>query len=315
MTRIIKQHKFIIALSLFLAVAISPMITGCSTLDDATSDSGEGDGQVSVSLTGISDQSEESLTRAEAIPQTQFIRMDDGLMVGCTLTPDASSSTRSTSSMTTGNVYRMAVYQSGTYVASQLYTAGSESSTSPIDLQAGSYTFVFYSFNNTTDPGAPDTSGNLAVAAGVDLLYYSVAGTVTSGATTQVSVVFQHKYSTITVVGNAAALVILASEASTSGVGRTFTSATASINNSYATSMAVSTGTLTAGTTTTPSLSWTSTGATTLTSTATPVYTNGASSLTVTYSSIVFQDSHSYSNKAITFDQTLVAGTRSMSLS
>jgi hypothetical protein len=292
--------KRIISGKIFFLLAGLAFATGCSTMDDVVG----GTGKVQVSLQGISEGSEESLTKAQALPDTVNLPVKDGLGLLCTLAPDPSSLTRTTSTMTSGYKYRMVAYKHGTttVAGTQIYTVGSnEGLPGAISLSPGYYDFAFYSFNNVNDPGDPNSSGNVAVPAGVDLLYFMASNVqVTAENITSIQVTFAHKFSAVKVVANSI------------GVGPSLNSVAATLGVSYPATLAAPTGGLTAGTGGTSAVSWSDASSAIRTSDTAPIYTNGATSITVNFpaGSVNIGGTTNSAAKSVTFTKTLVAGTR-----
>jgi len=285
-------------------------LPGCSTGENALGTStGEGEGQIQFTLGGISEGSEENITKAGLAEQTVYVPLDSGMAIACTLAPEPASSTRTTSDMTLGNTYRLIAYDAAGDIAG--YADGVAGTTAPqIALPAGTYSVAAYSFNSTTLPTA---GTSVSVPAGTDLLYFKTTNVVVNeGASTAVTVTFDHKFNAVKVVADAQALVLTADDASINGIGKTVTAASATLGNSYPATMAVSDGTLTAGTATTTDISWASPSTKNPTSNEAYIYTNSGSSLTLTFTSITFgggSASLTSTAKSVTFTQAMATNT------
>jgi len=297
MRHIIRLRDWIAAMSMALTFGT---IAGCSSTEDIADNSSDGNGQVKISLLGIGEEPEESLTKAQTEPETVTLPVEDDFGLVCTLAADQAPNTRGTTAMALGNKYRMVAYSGSTVAGSQVFAAGDENTTDPISLLPGNYTFVFYSFNNSTAPGLPDASGNVAVPAGTDLLWYSTTDTVTAGSIIPVAVTFVHRFSSVKVVANSW------------GVGPDISAVSASLNNAYVVNLMATDGTFSVGADSTAGVSWSDTTSKLRTSNTTAIYANGATSFTVTFpaNSVTIGGVTSGSSKSVTFTKTLAAGTR-----
>jgi hypothetical protein len=139
------------------------------------------------------------------------------------------------------------------------------------------------------------------VPAGVDLLYFMASNVqVTAENITSIQVTFAHKFSAVKVVANS------------SGVGPSLNSVAATLGVSYPATLAAPTGGLTAGTGGTSAVSWSDASSAIRTSDTAPIYTNGATSITVNFpaGSVNIGGTTNSAAKSVTFTKTLVAGTR-----
>lgn len=271
----------------------SAFLASCSTEENALN--GSGNGVLKINSAIINDNGEESIERAQSQPETVVEPLDDKLVLTYSLTPEVLPKTKATTPMTSG-VYRMVAYSGSNVAGKALFTAGQEATATPLTLAPGSYTFVFYSLNNGTDPGEPDASGNISVAAGADLLWYQTTGTVTSGNTTLVDVTFKHKFSQVKAVVKAPA-------------GQTVTAVSANVAPSYAATLAVLTGALTkVGSSSTVNLTFPTLSTNSVTSNASVIYSAAESPLTFTLASLTLSGGATATNKSLTFNKVLSEG-------
>ncbi|WP_407480758.1 hypothetical protein [Elizabethkingia meningoseptica] len=137
-----------------------------------------------------------------------------------------------TNKLAEGVKFRVAVYKdesatsgAGTYIGQKLYTitggvpvatTGTNSTTADMTLNGDTettnkYTFVVYSYNNTSDPGSVSATTNLSAATinnisgDSDLMYYKVTQRVTAG-NNNLNIILQHKFSQITTIIDASAV-------------------------------------------------------------------------------------------------------------
>lgn len=178
--------------------------------------------------------------------------------------------------------YKTVVYKStGEYVTEKDYARGQETSSGPLLLYSGSYTFVVYSINSTSvlpavvfaDPANKTLSNSsVAVTGSQDLMYFRKDMTISASKTNYLGVVLKHKFSQITTTVDATA------------TGYNITAITSAINPQHRpnASMALSDGTLTrSGTATSVEVSFPTLGAQTIT--ATPTLINAATITTGSY--------------------------------
>lgn len=125
-----------------------------------------------------------------------------------------------------GVMFRVVVYRGDTYIGQKLYTINASGGSAPTtgtsstntdmmldgDTESiNKYTFVVYSFNNSTDPGAAPTT-NLSVTSlpatsgNNDLMYFRVDNFRVEKGDNLLSVVFKHKFSQITTIIDASAV-------------------------------------------------------------------------------------------------------------
>ncbi|AQX10811.1 fimbrillin family protein [Elizabethkingia ursingii] len=125
-----------------------------------------------------------------------------------------------------GVVFRVVVYRGDTYIGQKLYTINASGASVPTtgtsstntdmmldgDTEAiNKYTFVVYSFNSSTDPGAAPTTGlsvtSLPATSGNnDLMYFRADNVRVEKGDNLLSVVFKHKFSQITTIIDASAV-------------------------------------------------------------------------------------------------------------
>ena len=266
---------------------------------DSSGDSSTATG-LKISLGGIAEGGSESLEKSALQAETVTQKLDSDMTVEYTLTPTAASLTRSTTGMTDGVKYRVLVYTSGgTYVAYRDYTAGSESATAAIPVDAGDYQVVAYSYN-TSDGIADDaTATSLSVDTDKDLLYYSTTVTVADGTSNPVAITFTHWFSKVTVAVSTSTLG--ANINAISGVTLSPTYASASV--------ALLSGETTSASTSSQAVSFSTTGDTILTAATIPVFAaTGTASFSVGIGSLTLGSSTTYSSLSTTFTKTLVAG-------
>ncbi len=288
--------------SLLLVAFFALFISSCATEDSAVE---KGSGVLSITLGGVNDQ--ESIVRSEKTESqsqmiaSQTVTLDNGLIASCEMKEDISSQKKSTTPMTTGYTYRIVVLDgSNNVVVTKDYTAGS---ISPFSLPVGTYTVVAYSFNNTVP--LPAATSPLTIPSGVDLLYFSQASvTVTSGATTPVNIVFDHKFSEVELVVDSHALIVNKTKAD---LGETITAGAATLDNNYGVKMSVADGSLTADAATTPvNFSW-SGSSKRLTSPIHYGYCNGGVP-TIKISSLTFVGGTTLGGLSFTFNTAMTAG-------
>jgi len=278
-------------------LALLFLSSACSKDSGDTSGDSSTTTGLKISLGGIAEGGSESLEKSALQAETVTQKLDSDMTVEYTLAPTAASLTRSTSTMTDGVKYRVLVYTSGgTYVAYRDYTAGSESATAAIPVDAGDYQVVAYSYNTSDDIADTPSATSLTVSPDKDLLYYSTTVNVTDGTSNPVAVTFDHKFSKVTVVTSASTL------------GAKINACSATVSPGYQAAMALPGGVVTStGTAATQTVSWATLGDTAVTSTSRTVYTNAASSLTLTLG-FTLGSSTSYSGQTLAFTKTLVAG-------
>lgn len=153
----------------------------------------------------------------------QTILMDDNKAVIATLTPKKFLSNTVQAGinpmaatyehpLVPGQVFRLAVYNAnGTYKAQRLFTinsAGAPAVATGGDLMLDggqTYSFVAYSYNNSTDPGAVSTTANLnsatlsAISSNRDLMYQRVDNVTVVGGDNELRLILKHLFSEIKV--------------------------------------------------------------------------------------------------------------------
>jgi hypothetical protein len=269
-------------------------------------DSGDSSGDSStttglkISLGGIAEGGSESLEKSALQAETVTQKLDSDMTVEYTLAPTAASLTRSTTGMTDGVKYRVLVYTSGgTYVAYRDYTAGSESATAAIPVDAGDYQVVAYSYNTSDDIADDATATSLSVSTDKDLLYYSSTVTVADGTSNPVAITFAHWFSKVTVAVSSSTLGAKINAISGVTLSPTYASA----------SVALLSGETTSGSTSSQAVSFSTTGDTILTGATIPVFAaTGTASFSVGIGSLTLGSSTTYSSLSTTFTKTLVAG-------
>jgi Fibrobacter succinogenes major domain (Fib_succ_major) len=283
-----------------LALAALALLPGCANEENTT---GKGQGKLSFTLGGITEGESETVTRAQAAPETVTQDLGGDLVITYTLTPDATSKTKATSTMTPGNNYKLVVLDaSNNIVGSVDGVAGTQTPEIPVTV-GDSYTVVAYSYNASDalilpDPGAAGSAaGTIPAGAGIDLLYFKTSVTGASG-TTLVPINFSHKYSQVKVVVDASSLAPNVTDASG------FT-----LDPSYPTTLDLPTGAVAkSGTTSTPvAINFGTLNAQTVTSFAATLFSNGETPLTLAVGSLTIGGT-TYTNKTVTFTRPLAAG-------
>jgi len=283
----------------FLSLAMLP---GCTSEDNSTS--GKGSATLSFTLGGISGGEAETLTRTQAEAETVTQDLGGGLYLACTLASDATSTTKATSTMASGTKYTLVVLDgSGVIVGSTDGVAGTQTPT--IQVDAGTYTVVAYSYNDSSStlPSAGavgETVGSITAPAGTDLLYSTQSVTVGASESQTLAITFERKASKVNVVVDA------------SSMSANVTAAGATLGKSYATTMALADGTAsTNGTASTTGITWPTVGTQSVTSSSAILFSNGETPLTLTFSSLTIGGTAyatSSSTKSTTFTRALVAG-------
>jgi hypothetical protein len=281
-------------------LALLFLSSACSKDSGDTSGDSSTTTGLKISLGGIAEGGSESLEKSALQAETVTQKLDSDMTVEYTLAPTAASLTRSTSTMTDGVKYRVLVYTSGgTYVAYRDYTAGSESATAAIPVDAGDYQVVAYSYNTSDDIADDATATSLSVDTDKDLLYYSTTVTVADGTSNPVGITFTHWFSKVTVAVSTSTLG--ADINAISGVTLSPTYASASV--------ALLSGETTSASTSSQAVSFSTTGDTILTAATIPVFAaTGTASFSVAIGSLTLGSSTTYSSLSTTFTKTLVAG-------
>ncbi len=274
-------------------------ITSCATEDTIVEN---GSGVLSITLGGVNDQ--ETIVRSGKVESqtvdSKEIELKDGLIVSCEMKENVSSTKKSTTPMTTGITYRIVVLDgSNNVVATKDYAAGS---ISPFSLPVGTYTVVAYSFNNSNP--LPTATSPLVVPSGADLLYFSQASVVvTSGATTPINIVFDHKFSEVEIVADAHALILNKTKAD---LGEVVTTGAATLDKNYGVSLNVLNGSLIMDAATTPAnFTWSGSNKR-LTSPMQYIYSNGETP-TITVSSITL-GGNTFGNLPFAFSTVMSPG-------
>jgi len=280
-------------------LALLFLSSACSKDSDSSGDSSTTTG-LKISLGGIAEGGSESLEKSALESETVTQKLDSDMTVEYTLAPTAASLTRSTSTMTDGVKYRVLVYTSGgTYVAYRDYTAGSESATAAIPVDAGDYQVVAYSYNTSDDIADDATATSLSVSTDKDLLYYSTTVNVTDGTSNPVAITFTHWFSKVTVAVSSSTLGAKINAISGVTLSPTYASA----------SVALLSGETTSASTSSQAVSFSTTGDTILTAATIPVFAaTGTASFSVGIGSLTLGSYTTYSSLSTTFTKTLVAG-------
>ncbi len=281
-----------------LALAALALLPGCAN-DENTPATGQG--TLSVILGGITEGESETVTRAQAGPETVTQQLGDGLVMAYTLTPDAKSKTKATSAMTIGNKYKLVVLDGANNIVGSVDgVAGTQTPT--IQVADGTYTVVAYSYNDNSstlpDPGSVGAAaGSITAPAGTDLLYSSQSVTVGGSESKVVPVTFSRKASQVKVVVDASSLA----ENVTAASGFT-------LAPSYATTLDLPTGTVAKSGTSTPvAISFATLGTEAVTGDSTALFSNGETPLTLAIGSLTI-GGITYTNKSVTFTRALAAG-------
>lgn len=199
-----KKYKIHLRSLAVAMIALTVAFTACDKNDNNPA-SEEGKGSVKVAMAGAA--FDLAVTRASQQPQVQYIDFADGIELEATLTPQHGAQTRATEqyNLDSGVKYRLLFYKDGAYVTQRDYSAGNESGDVFV-MDAGTYSYVAYSFN-TTDalPAFTPTGGPSALtfstSNGQDLMV-SATGTieVKSGESNTISkLVLIHQFSQVRV--------------------------------------------------------------------------------------------------------------------
>lgn len=125
-----------------------------------------------------------------------------------------------------GVVFRVVAYRGDTYITQKLYTINASGASVPTngtssnntdmmldgDTEAiNQYTFVVYSYNSPTDPGAAPTTGLSAtsltgISGDNDLMYFRADNVRVTKGDNLLNVVFKHKFSQITTIIDASSV-------------------------------------------------------------------------------------------------------------
>jgi len=279
----------------FVALAVLP---GCTSEDNSTS--GQGSATLSFTLAGIGEGEAETLTRTQAEAETVTEDLGGGLYLTCTLSPDAASTTKASTTMASGTKYTLVVLDgSGTIVGSADGVVGTQ--TPSIQVDAGTYTVVAYSYNDSSStlPSAGavgSTIGSITAPAGTDLLYSSQSVTVGASESQSLPITFARKSSKVSVVLDA------------SSMSANVAAAAATLGNSYGTSISLADGTIaTSGSASATAITWPTLGAQSVTSADATLYSAGDTPLTLAFSSLTI-GSTAYGSRSTTFSRSLETG-------
>jgi len=292
-------RKYILlgALAVLVLVALA-VLPGCTNEENSTS--GQGSATLSFTLAGIGEGEAETLTRTQAEAETVTEDLGGGLYLACTLAADATSTTKATSTMASGTKYTLVVLDgSGTIVGSADGVVGTQ--TPSIQVDAGTYTVVAYSYNesSSTLPSAGSigsTIGSITAPAGTDLLYSSQSVTVGASESQSLAITFVRKASKVSVVLDA------------SSMGVNVAAAAATLGNSYATAISLADGTIAAsGSASATAITWPTLGAESVTSADATLYSAGDTPLTLAFSSLTI-GSTAYGSRSTTFSRSLETG-------
>jgi len=292
-------RKYILlgALAVLVLVALA-VLPGCTSEENPTS--GKGRSTLGFTLGGISEGEAETLTRTQAEAETVTEDLGGGLYLTCTLSPDPASTTKATSTMASGTKYTLVVLDgSGTIVGSADGVVGTQ--TPSIQVDAGTYTVVAYSYNesSSTLPSAGSigsTIGSITAPAGTDLLYSSQSVTVGASESQSLAITFVRKSSKVSVVLDA------------SSMSANVAAAAATLGNSYGTSISLADGSIaTSGSAATTAITWPTLGAQSVTSADATLYSAGDTPLTLAFSSLTI-GSTAYGSRSTTFSRALETG-------
>ncbi len=180
-------------------------LTGCGKYQEMSS---EGNGaSVKVSLSGITEEEESATRQAESINK-QTIDFHEGTSISCTISQEIPSMERAVQSIPDGTTYRVIVYKNSVstsnWVASKQFSAGTATDNVFKFSSGGTYIFVCYSFNNTSNLPFDGSTGTLLanVNGNVDLLYKEITMNITDGTGASqnvLNIVFGHAFSRIKV--------------------------------------------------------------------------------------------------------------------
>lgn len=303
MKQIIRHRSLVATLRVTLTTAIFISFLGCSTEENSEN---KGTGFVKITLGDINEGTNEADTRALKESETVEVLLGNGITMSCTLSPDSTSKTRSAkTALENGKKYRLVAYNNESQIKAS--EEGVVGETPPVlSLQPGDYTIVAYSFNSSSNLPAGET---VEVPASTDLLYFSQTGvSIQSNQTSNVTVNLKHKFTQLTVIADASALVLDANQISgVNDIGKTISSCSATLGPGYNATLNVADGTLVKNGANTPTtLSWTGFNTKSLTSESLIIFTGGEPA-TINISSINIGGT-TYTDKSIEYPNTLEAG-------
>lgn len=190
--------------------------SGCQKSEEMNS--GEKMASVKVNLTGISD--EESSTKGTEKLAKQITQLDDGVSLVSSIIQEKASTQKTVQNLPDGTTYRVIVYKNSVsasnWVTSKQFSVGTTTDNIFSLASGGSYIFVCYSLNNTSDLPFDGSTGTVlnGIDGNVDLLYKQVTMNITDGtgpSQNVLEIVFAHAFSRIKVkfnseIGNITAL-------------------------------------------------------------------------------------------------------------
>ncbi|MDR1526677.1 MAG: fimbrillin family protein, partial [Dysgonamonadaceae bacterium] len=297
-------------ISFFATLLLATVFVLGSCSEEKGNFPGEGSVKLRLSLASISAASESDTRNALAAPKTEkfyYTNPDDETLTELTIEELPSSPTRSVQDMETGTYVRVYVYKQsdGSYVTDGILKAGSSSDFVAVEPDVA-YHVKAVSYNSTTSgdvPGSVTTHMSAASVSGLsadkDVLYAEttiISGT--AGSTIDIDLTFSHKFSLVRIVAdNSASGDVL------------ITACSAKLSHKYGASLALTDGTLTAGSDLgTHDFTWTSLNATAVTSDSATVYTGSmATGHVLSFTSITAGGS-SYSNTSVTFNKAFEPG-------
>jgi hypothetical protein len=244
--RTYKQMKNIKITTAIAMLSLSFFAVSCRSTDSAVDNNGgnemvNGSALLKFNLTGedYEGQDVEPLASTKNVGSVEKEQVRN-LIVGdqafiVTMTPVSKESKAQASvspiaaggiNLVQGVVFRVVVYRGDTYIGQKLYTINASGASVPTtgtsstntdmmldgDTEAiNKYTFVVYSFNSSTDPGAAPTTGlsvtSLPATSGNnDLMYFRADNVRVEKGDNLLSVVFKHKFSQITTIIDASAV-------------------------------------------------------------------------------------------------------------
>jgi hypothetical protein len=205
------MKKNIIAKILCLLFILTT-ISGCGKEAENGTTSEDEAVSVSVNITGVSDE-ESSSTKASENSNKKILQFGGGTQITSSIVQDKASSTKSSTETALDDsvTYRVIVYKNSVstsnWIASKQFTVGSTSDNIFTLTSGGTYVFVCYSFNNTSNLSFDGSTGNILsdVSGDEDLLYEQTSMNITNGTGASqnvLNIVFGHEFSRLRVIFN-----------------------------------------------------------------------------------------------------------------
>jgi len=276
-----ERKLFLLGMSFVLCLVVSSCDRDNSSA--GTDDVSTRMATLSVSVSGVAEEDASTeLDHSSSVSRDIQVSVDDGGNIDASL-ERTSFSTRSTSALGSGIKYRVIAFQQGKvtsagYVSHGDFEVGGNNSLESFHVPVGqNYTFVCYSLgSNDPLPAFNVKSLNLAFSSPADLLYSKFNQAITSSSS-NLSIVFSHRFSKISIIADA------------SGVyKKNVTAISASLNPVYVSgTLILSNGSLEASSSSSSrNIAWKALKASVVTSNSYFVFTGGASTLTINIPSV-----------------------------